>query len=155
VGLFGALVERFLLRKLEYGALGHIGQILLTLGLAMIILHSVRAFWGSEPLVITIPQSLDGFVAFAGLKYPVYRLFIIVLSFVILTILALMLFTTRLGMIVRAAVSDAEMVSALGINIPFIFTFVFAMGTWMAGVAGVAASEACSVPFLPRWCSDS
>lgn len=145
VGIIGVLVERFFLRKLEYGDLGHIGQILLTLGLSLIILHSVKAFWGTEPLVITIPQSLDGFVSFAGLKYPIYRLFIIALSFFILALLGFMLFTTRLGMIVRAAVSDADMVSALGINIPVIFTGVFGIGTWMAGVAGVAAAPMLSV----------
>jgi branched-chain amino acid transport system permease protein len=61
------------------------------------------------------------------------------LSFVILAALALILFKTRLGLIVRAAVSDANMVSALGVNIPLVFTLVFGIGIWMAGLAGVVA----------------
>ncbi|MBT7153323.1 MAG: branched-chain amino acid ABC transporter permease, partial [Deltaproteobacteria bacterium] len=55
------------------------------------------------------------------------------------------LFKTRLGMIVRAAVNDADMVNALGINIPVIFSMVFAIGTWMAGVAGVAIAPIITV----------
>jgi len=145
VGILGMLVERFLLRRLERGALGHIGQILLTLGLSLIIAGGVKFYWGTEPLVIRMPEILEGFVSLYGIKYPVYRLFIIALSFSILGILALLLFKTRLGMIVRAAVDDADMVDAVGINIPVVFTTVFGIGTWMAGVAGVAAAPMLSV----------
>ena len=140
VGLFGMLTERFFLRNLEKTELGYIGQILPTLGVALIILTVVMIFWGFRHPVIKIPESLDGFVSIAGLNYPIYRLFILGLSSVILTVLTLILFKTRLGLIVRAAVSDAGMVSVLGINIPLIFTIVFGIGTWMAGVAGVAAA---------------
>ena len=140
VGLVGMLVERFFLRNLEHGALGYIGQILPTLGIALLILTAVMFFWGPRPPGITIPKSLVGFASIAGLNYPIYRLFIMGLSFVILAIMALILFKTRLGLIVRAAVSDADMVSALGIKIPLVSTLVFGIGTWMAGVAGVAAA---------------
>lgn len=139
VGIIGMLTERFFLRNLEYGPLGYIGQILPTLGIALLILTGVVVFWGGGQAIITIPPSLNGFVSTAGLNYPVYRLFILGLSSVILAVLALILFKTRLGLIVRAAVSDAHMVSVLGINIPLVFTVVFGIGTWMAGVAGVAA----------------
>jgi len=79
------------------------------------------------------------------MDYPMYRLFIIGLTLVILGIMALLLYKTRLGMVVRAAVSDADMVNALGINIPLVFMFVFGAGTWLAGVAGVAISPILSV----------
>jgi len=145
VGIIGILIERFLLRKVQAHGLGHIGELLLTLGLMLIIAEAVKAFWGTESLVIRIPGSLSGLVHFNGLEYPIYRLFIIGLSFVLLGILAFILFKTRLGMIVRAAVSDAQMVSALGINMPVVFMLVFGIGTWMAGVAGVAAAPLLTV----------
>ena len=134
----GILLERFLLRRVQALGLGHVGELLLTLGIALFIAESVKVFWGTESLVIKIPETLNGFINVAGLIYPVYRLFVIGLALLILLALALILFKTRLGMIVRAAVSDAEMADALGINIPVVFMLVFGIGTWMAGVAGVA-----------------
>jgi branched-chain amino acid transport system permease protein len=153
VGIIGMLVERLFLKNLDRGALGYIGQILPTLGVALLILTGVTIFWGSQQPGITIPESLTGFAYIAGLDYPIYRLFIMGLSFVILAIMALILFKTRLGLIVRAAVSDADMVSALGIKIPLVFTLVFGIGTWMAGVAGVAAAPmfAVNAGFAYQW----
>jgi branched-chain amino acid transport system permease protein len=84
-------------------------------------------------------------VSIAGLDYPVYRLFIIGLALVILAVMTLLLYRTRLGKIVRAAVSDAGMVNALGINIPLVFMLVFGVGVWMAGVAGVAIAPILTV----------
>jgi len=133
---FGILLERFLLRKMH--ALGHMGELILTVGVSLVILAGVKIFWGTESLPIKIPPYLSGLISIAGLNYPVYRLFVIALSLVVLAIMALLLYKTRLGKIVRAAVSDADMVNALGINMPLVFMFVFGMGTWLAGVAGVA-----------------
>jgi len=59
--------------------------------------------------------------------------------------LAIILYKTRLGMVVRAAVSDANMVNALGINVPLVFMLVFGVGTWMAGIAGVAIAPILTV----------
>lgn len=145
VGILGIIVERFFLRRLERGDLGHIGQILLTLGVSLMILGVVKIRWGTEPLVIRMPESLDGLVNIFGLEYPLYRIFIIAISAIILLILTLLLFKTRLGKIVRAAVDDADMVDALGINVPLVFTSIFGIGTWMAGVAGVVAAPMLSV----------
>src|SRR5512139_1489275 len=133
---FGILLERFLLRKMH--ALGHMGELILTVGVSLVILAGVKIFWGTESLPLKIPPFLSGLVSIAGMDYPVYRLFIITLSLVVLGIMALLLYKTRLGKIVRAAVSDADMVNALGINMPLVFMFVFGIGTWLAGVAGVA-----------------
>jgi branched-chain amino acid transport system permease protein len=133
---FGILLERFLLRKMH--ALGHMGELILTVGVSLVILAGVKIFWGTESLPIKIPPYLRGLVSIAGMNYPVYRLFVIALSLVVLAIMALLLYKTRLGKIVRAAVSDADMVNALGINMPLVFMFVFGIGTWLAGVAGVA-----------------
>ncbi|HDM08980.1 MAG: branched-chain amino acid ABC transporter permease [Deltaproteobacteria bacterium] len=143
VGLLGVLCERYLLRKLH--AYGHVGELLLTVGIGMVILGSVKIFWGTESLPVTVPQILKGLVKLGGLEYPIYRLFIIALALVILAIMGLILYKTRLGMIVRGAVSDAEMVNALGINVPAVFMFVFGFGTWLAGVGGVAVAPILTV----------
>jgi branched-chain amino acid transport system permease protein len=84
-------------------------------------------------------------VSIWGLDYPIYRLFIIGLSIAVLGFLALILYKTRLGMIVRAAVSDAGMVNALGINVPLVFMLVFGIGTWLAGLAGIAIAPIMTV----------
>ena len=142
-GVIGVLLERFLLRRVH--AFGHIGELILTVGVSLVILEGVKVFWGTESLPVTVPAYLEGLISIAGLEYPIYRLFIIGLSFFVLGILAVVLYKTRLGMVVRAAVSDADMVNALGINVPLVFMFVFGMGTWLAGVAGVAIAPILTV----------
>ena len=141
--LLGILIERFLLRRVH--AQGHIGELLLTMGIMLVILETVKSFWGTESLVISIPSSLSGLVYFGSIRFPIYRLFIILLSLIVLCIMILVLFKTRLGKVVQATVSNASMVSALGINTPLVFMMVFGFGTWLAGVAGVAAAPLLSV----------
>jgi branched-chain amino acid transport system permease protein len=142
-GICGVLTERFLLRAVHKQ--GHLAELLITVGLMAVIAEIVKIFWGSESLVVKIPQSLSGLVNFAGLTYPIYRLFVIGLATVVLGFMALILFKTRLGKIVRAAVSDADMVNALGINTPLVFMLVFGIGTWLAGIAGVVAGPLLTV----------
>jgi branched-chain amino acid transport system permease protein len=139
----GVLVERFLLRKVH--VYGHIGELILTIGVALVILDGVKAFWGTENLPLPIPDNLQGLVNIGGLEYPAYRLFVIALALCVLAILTVILYKTRLGMVVRAAVSDAGMVNALGINVPLVFMLVFGVGTWMAGIAGVAIAPILTV----------
>jgi branched-chain amino acid transport system permease protein len=142
-GIFGVLTERFLLRTVHKQ--GHLAELLITVGIMMVILEAVKIGWGTESLVVKIPPSLSGLVNFAGLTYPIYRLFVIGLSIAILGFMALILFKTRLGKIVRAAVSDADMVSSLGINTPVVFMLVFGIGIWLAGVAGAVAGPLLTV----------
>lgn len=140
---FGVLLERFLLRRIH--AFGHIGELILTVGVSLVILAGVKIFWGTETLPVKVPPILHGLVTFKGLDYPIYRLFVIGLALVVLAFMALLLYKTRLGKIVRAGVSDADMVNALGINMPLVFMFVFGVGTWLAGVAGVAIAPILTV----------
>jgi len=142
-GICGVLTERFLLQTVHKH--GHLAELLITVGIMTLILELVKIFWGTESLVVKIPESLSGLVNFAGLRYPIYRLFVIGLSIVVLGLMALILFETRLGVIVRAAVSDADMVSALGINTPLVFMLVFGIGIWLAGVAGAVAGPLLTV----------
>jgi len=139
----GILMERFFLRKIH--AFGLMSQLVLTVGFSLVILAGVKIFWGTESLPLKIPPILRGLVMIGGMEYPIYRLFVIGLTLVVLAIMALLLYKTRIGKIVRAAVSDADMVNALGINIPLVFTFVFGVGIWLAGVAGVAIAPILTV----------
>lgn len=141
IGLLGAAVERWLLRRTH--AFGHAYELLLTFGLFFMISEGVRWIWGSNPLQVPIPAGLTGSVPFVGSQYPLYRLFILAASSVICVGMALVLLRTRIGIIIRSAVSDAAMVGALGINTPLVSTAVFAAGSALAAVAGVIAA-----PFL-------
>jgi branched-chain amino acid transport system permease protein len=141
--LVGVACERLLLRKVH--AFGHIGELILTVGISLVIMEGVKVFWGTESLPIRVPPILDGRLGLGGLDYPVYRLFVIGLALLVLGFLALLIYKTRLGMVVRAAVSDGDMVNALGINVPVLFMFVFGVGTWLAGVAGVVIAPILTV----------
>jgi branched-chain amino acid transport system permease protein len=138
VALLGILIERYLLRRVRGYRIAQLGELLLTLGISLVIADVVKYVWGTDNLAITPPDSLAGAVTVAGSMLPLARLFVVGLSLAILILLAYVLLRTRLGTIVRAAVSDSDMVAALGINTPRISMLVFGIGSWMAGVAGVA-----------------
>ena len=135
--IIGALVERFLLRRAH--VYGHLHELLLTFGLAYIITEFVKLIWGNFPLAVNIGGFLGTTVQLFGIIYPVYRIFIFVCAILVGTVMALVLFRTRLGIILRAAVNDSEMVNALGFNVPLVFTGVFAFGAALSGLAGVIA----------------
>jgi len=135
--IIGALVERFLLRRAH--VYGHLHELLLTFGLAYIITEFVKLIWGNFPLAVNIGGFLGTTVQLFGIIYPVYRIFIFVCAILVGTVMALVLFRTRLGIILRAAVNDSEMVNALGFNVPLVFTGVFAFGASLSGLAGVIA----------------
>jgi branched-chain amino acid transport system permease protein len=140
---FGILVERVFIRRIQ--AFGHLGQLILTMGIAQVILGLVKIFWGTESLPVSVPPILGGIINIHGLQYPIYRLFVIGLAIAVAVFMALLLYKTRLGKIVRAAVSDRGMVNALGINIPVVYMCVFGVGTWLAGVAGVVIAPILTV----------
>jgi branched-chain amino acid transport system permease protein len=144
VAFLGILMERFLLRRVHAG--GHVQEFVLTAGMAYVIMEAVKWIWGTEPLPVPIPAALSGSVMIMGSVYPLYRLFILFFSIGILGLMAYILLKTRLGITVRAAVSDRDMVSALGTNTPFVFMLVMGIGTWLAGVAGVIAG-----PFISTY----
>lgn len=133
----GALIERFLLRRVH--AFGHVHELLLTFGLAYIITEVVKWVWGNFPLAVNIGGFLGDTVEIVGITYPVYRIFIFVCAVFVGTVMALILYKTRLGIILRAAVNDSEMVNALGFNVPLVFMGVFAFGAALSGFAGVIA----------------
>jgi branched-chain amino acid transport system permease protein len=141
VGVLGMVVERWLLRRTH--AFGHAYELLLTFGLFFMIAEAVRFIWGNYTLQVPPPSVLTGSVPLLGVQYPLYRLFILGVSGVICLAMGLVLLRTRVGIIIRSAVSDAEMVGALGINTPRVALGVFGAGSALAAVAGVIAA-----PFL-------
>jgi branched-chain amino acid transport system permease protein len=143
VGVLGVLIERFLLRKAHKG--GHVSELLLTFGVFYVLGELVRLIWGSNPLPVPVPQILTGDIPFMGMTYPIYRLFILLFSALILVGMALLLTRTRIGILVRAAVSDGDMVDALGTNVPVVFMGVFGGGAALAALAGVIAAPFLSV----------
>ncbi len=141
--IIGALVQRFLLRPVH--KLGHVHELLMTFGLAYIVTELVQWYWGNYPLAVNVDGFLNSTVQVIGITYPVYRIFVFLCAIIVGTLMALILYKTRLGIIIRAAVNDSEMVNALGVNVPLVFTGVFAFGTALSGFAGVIAAPLLSV----------
>jgi branched-chain amino acid transport system permease protein len=141
VGALGVVIERFLLRKIYKG--GHLPELLLTFGLFFILGEVIRKIWGTSPLSVPAPAILAGDIPLLGMTYPVYRLFILGFSFLVLIGMALVLTRTRIGIIIRAAVTDPDMVEVLGTNVPMVFMGVLGGGAALAAIAGVITT-----PFL-------
>ncbi len=135
--IIGALVERLLLRRVH--KFGHVQELLLTFGLAYIITELVKWYWGNYPLAVKVTGFLSETVSIFGIIYPVYRIFIFVCAVGVGGVMALILYKTRLGIILRASVNDSEMTNTLGVNVPLVFMGVFAFGTALSGFAGVIA----------------
>ena len=138
VGLCGALVERYMLRRVH--RYGHTHELLLTFGLAFIIEEMIKLFYGDFPVNYAMPPYMK-FAAFTVYEtnYPFYRLFMGGVAIIMFAVLYVLLTRTRIGIIVRAATYRPVMVEALGHNIPVVFMSVFAAGAALAGLAGAVA----------------
>ncbi len=136
VGVVGALVERYGLRPVH--SYGHVAELLFTFGIAYVIEEIVKMIWGQVPVPYDIPESLNfTLFAWAGLDYSAYRVFMLLVSVGIFVALFALLTKTRIGLIIRAAVSDPTHVATLGHDVPTIFMWTFGFGCALAGVAGV------------------
>ncbi|WP_433693383.1 branched-chain amino acid ABC transporter permease [Paraburkholderia phenoliruptrix] len=136
VGLIGAALERWLLRRVR--SHGHLAELLLTFGAAYVIGELVKLGWGLSPLGANVPAALDGpLFTLYGASFARYRAFMMAVSLVMLALLYAVLRVSKTGLIVRAALTHASAVEALGHNVPRVFTGVFAAGTALAALAGV------------------
>jgi branched-chain amino acid transport system permease protein len=135
-GLVGAAIEVWGLRRVHHN--GHIAELLFTFGLVFIIGRSVQMAWGTLPMAYRVPALLD-FPLFTiyGADFPAYRGFMLFISAVMLLSIWVLLKRTRVGLIIQASLTHPNMVSALGHNVPRVFTIVFAGGCLLAGLAGV------------------
>ncbi len=116
-----------------------LGQVLTTMGFALIFQDLALVIWGGDPQTIPIPDVLDGSLRLGTLFFPVYRIFIIAVAAAVATILWLVLERTRVGAMIRATVDDPEMARGVGIDVHGISMAVFALGAVLASVAGVVA----------------
>jgi len=140
VALLGLLTYMFFSRVGQEGESAtsvELHQILLGFGVILIIADLVLSIWGGTPKILSEPQLLRGSVQWGTITYPTFRLFVIVIGLLLAIALWLLVERTRLGAIVRAGVSDVEMVEGLGINIALVFVSVFVLGAFLAGLSGV------------------
>jgi branched-chain amino acid transport system permease protein len=143
VGILGMAIEMTLMRPL-YGKEPLLG-LFMTFGIALFVEELIRTIWGAAGRPFNPPDFLSGFIVWGPILVTKYRLFVLVVTIVILAALWLFLHGTRYGRIIRAGSRDPEMVSMLGINLKMVFTAVFGLGTAVAGIAGVLAAPLWSV----------
>jgi len=138
VGLLGALIERYGLRRVHQS--GHVAELVFTFGLAFLIEEAVQFFWGRDTKNYQTPDLLD-FPLFTlfGQEFSAYRGFMMTISIGIFIALYYVLTKSRVGIIIQAAITHPQTVANLGHNVPLIFMGVFGVGTALAGLAGVIA----------------
>src|SRR5207248_8399396 len=133
VAVLGAVTEVATLRPLYrreplYG-------LIITFGLALIFREGARQLFGGDMRRILPP--IEGSIPLLGMTYPKYRLFLLGFSSLLLLGIWLFFTRTRAGIVVRAAVQDAEMLDGLGVNVPRVFTLTFAGSAALAALAGL------------------
>jgi branched-chain amino acid transport system permease protein len=134
VAALGALVEMLVLRRLY--AAPELYQLLATFALVLVIRDAALWAWGSEDILGPRAPGMKGAIDVLGQRFPSYDVFSIFVGPIVLGLLWLLLTKTRWGLLVRAATQDREMVGALGVNQRWLFTSVFALGTFLAALGG-------------------
>jgi branched-chain amino acid transport system permease protein len=137
VGSLALALDRRLLRRVHRA--GHLDQVLLTFGLALVVADIVRWTWGADIRSVPAPPELRGAVPLFDAAFPRYRLFVIGAGLLLAAGLWFVHARTHLGALIRAGVNDKQMLSALGVNIDRISSLVFAGGAAIAAFAGVIA----------------
>lgn len=137
VAVAGMLMERVFLRAVEGDDLR---QMLLTMGIALFAQDLCLLIWGGDPFNLRGPDYFARSVHVGGFNFPILRLFMIGAAAVVYVVLWWFQERTRTGAMVRAAVDNAEMTEALGINVPVLRMGVFALGALMAGIGGVVGA---------------
>ncbi|WP_137389898.1 branched-chain amino acid ABC transporter permease [Rhodoligotrophos defluvii] len=143
VAAFGLAFEFFLLRRIAKRE--HLYQLIMTFAATLIISDGIKMIWGGAYRSIGYPPMLSGSLDILGRPFPAYYLLVIILGLAIAAGLSWMIERTRFGRTISAAVVDPEMVGALGVNVPRLYTLVFGLGAWLAGVGGALAAPIGSV----------
>jgi len=134
VGLLGLVMERFFLRRIY--AIDEAYQLLLTFGFILILDDAVKIIWGGVFKIPPIPAFLDGAWLVFGRPFPVYNAFVIGVGALVALLLWVLFERTWWGRTVRATASDREMASAIGVNVPRVFSGVFMFGSMLAALGG-------------------
>lgn len=139
----GLALYTLLIRRMRKS--GPMAQVLVTFGLIFALLDLTRIVWGDLGLPMNAPEILSGRVAFLGIEYPAYRLFVVALGLGVFAALAYVLSRTQIGAMIRAGVDNDAMAACLGINVERLFFIVFCVGCALAGLAGTVAAPLLSV----------
>ncbi len=134
IAAIGLLMERFFLHRLYKKPLA---QVLLTIGFTLVFADITLMIWEGIPQFVDKPAFFMNPVRIGRSGFPSYRLFVIVVGIAVGLLLWLFQERTKVGTRVRAAVNDEEIARALGINVRFLFTVIFTLGAFLAGVSGV------------------
>lgn len=134
VAAIGVLVEVLLLRRIYHAP--ELFQLLATFALVLVIKDAALYVWGAEELLGSRAPGLSGSVELLGRRFPQYNLLLMWIGPLVLAVLWLLQNKTRWGALIRAATQDRGMVSALGVNQAWLFTSVFALGAFLAGLGG-------------------
>jgi len=143
IALLGLSLEIPLFRRI-YGK-EHLLQLLLTYAVLLILDDACRLIWGGDIRNVARPELLAGSIEFFGLFLPTYNVFILTVGPIIAIGLWFLLYRTRYGNLIRAAVSHPEMVGALGVNVSRVMTATFMLGCWLAGLGGVLMSALANI----------
>jgi branched-chain amino acid transport system permease protein len=141
--IVGVVMERVIIR--HFYSRPHEDQLLVTFGLSIVFVELVRFFFTSQSLTVPAPAVLSGITSLGVMFYPTYRLAVVGIVAVALLALFIVLYRTRLGMIVRAGIEDAVMVDSLGIDVYRVFMVVFGIGSMAAGFAGIVNAPVVSL----------
>ncbi|MGE3992392.1 branched-chain amino acid ABC transporter permease [Pseudorhodoplanes sp.] len=139
----GVIVERLVLSHLYER--DHLDQVLATVGLIFFFNEMARMIWGPAALAMDVPGWLSEPITIFGLPYPSYRFAFIAVGLIVAGALYLLIHKTRMGIVIRAGASNAEMTAALGINVTRLRMFVVGLGAALAGLAGLMASPLVAV----------
>ncbi len=135
-GLIGAAIERYGLRHVHKS--GHVAEILFTFGLAYVFEELVTMIWGRNAVANSVPAVIDfSLFSLFGSSFPAYKGLMMAISIAMFVFLYVALKRTRIGLVIQAALTHPHMVGALGHDVPGIFVLVFAVGSALAGLAGV------------------
>lgn len=143
VMIVGVLMERVIIR--HFYTRPHEDQLLVTFGLSIVFVEIIRFFFGSLSLSVPAPALFSGITPLGFMFYPTYRLALVGIVAVALLVLFIVLYRTRIGMIVRAGIEDSVMVDSLGINVYRVFMIVFGIGAMAAGFAGIVNAPVVSL----------
>ena len=139
----GVVMERVIIR--HFYSRPHEDQLLVTFGLSMCFVEIVRLLFSSLSRTVPPPPLLSGITSLGVMFYPTYRLVVVGIVAVALLALFIVLYRTKLGMIVRAGIEDSTMVDSLGINVDRVFMAVFGIGAMAAGFAGIVNAPVVSL----------
>lgn len=138
VAILAAGVERLALRRIY--ARHPTQALLLTFAFLLILNDAVRMIWGPGYQIIDPPRALTGTFVLAGAVYPIYSLFVIASGAAVGLAVWLLFGRTLIGKRIRAAALDRDMALAVGIDVPRLYTLVFAFGAWLAAFGGALAA---------------